>query len=293
MTRPIATFAQRDVVPGDYWVDRERSWFPKYLWFDHCEINFGAMGLMRVRVRDDRLAIVWDAHHVDPDALQSVLAFLERSRPHRRCDLRYLRSGWIEEWYPEVEQAAERIQEIQRNLNVVRLMPGVTINRMPLDHLAKVHPHLRESYIALQHTDPFDWARSELGRAGIVYERDGDSLIYQHVGDRTEVRRMLGDGWWHKARGRRAEDAFSDDEFNRRLNVAYDLARSEGTAIIEEALANVEQAGRRLVVPFSRLTVPLGPNHLAVVVRRRNGPDNTHALSGAAAQGRPAYLEVA
>ena len=288
----LANAVPRAARPFDYWIDGGPSWMPGHAWPDDPTLNYDALGLCRFRVLTDRVSLTWSADKVEPAALESARGFIERLGP-RRCDLHYLRLGWIEESYPCPSMAAERIAEIRGGQNVVLLPAGVSIRRMPLEHLANAHSHLSDTLRALQSAAPEDWASSELGRAGILYRRDGACLRYEHVGTLTEVYRMLGRRWWRDARGRRCEDAFSDPEFNRRLNIAYDLATEEGGPVLEEAVANVEQSGKRMIVPFTRLTIPLDREHLAVVVRRRNGPDTLLASGTPALLARPAYLEVA
>ena len=286
--RPIANLANRQGASADFWVDGD-DWFPGHVWSGAgLDLSYGALGLVRLRVRADRVALLWNSESADPVGLGSALAFLECLGPERRCDLRYVQGAWIDESYPSHLTAIQRVREIQGSLGSVTFLPGVAVNRRPLDQIEDAHPDLQATLQILNTTGVMDWSATPCGRSGIVFERSDNGLIYRHVGDRAQIRRCLGDLWWRSAIGRPVDNAFSDNRFNQSANRSYALAQEEQHPLFETVLANVKVGARRMILPFERLTVPLG-EHLAVMVKFRNGP----ILAGAGERNRPAYLEVA
>jgi hypothetical protein len=286
--RPLVNVAARASAHADFWIDGD-DWFPAHAWAGAgLNLSFSALGLVRLRVRGDRVALLWNARSVDPDGLASALRFLERVAPSRRCDLRYLHGGWIDESYPAHETAIARVREIQQGASQLAFLPGISVQRRPLDELEQAHAALRDSLRILGGSQPMDWAATPTGRTGIVLQRSSEGLVFRHVGDRSEIRRCLGDGWWRSAVGRPVDDGFADGAFNASANRSYAVAEAEGQPLFETVLANVSEGPRRVILPFERLTVPLG-DLLAVIVKFRNGP----ILAGPGERDRPAYLEVA
>lgn len=273
---------------ADYWIDGD-DWIPARYWSGAgLEISFTALGLVRLRVRERRTVLLWDVDAVDPAGLEQALDGLTQISPDRRCELRYLRGGWIDESYPRLATAITRAREIQSSRDVVTLFPGISMTRRPLDDLDRAHPSLLDAFRTLATTSPLDWARSPAGRAGILFDCTPSGLVYRHVGDRSEIRRCLGDSWWRTAVGRPVNDAFVDDEFNCRTNLSYEIARREGQPSYEHVVALVNSRARRVILPFDRLTVPMG-NQLAVIVRFRNGVPS----DGTRQHRLPSFLEVA
>lgn len=285
-----ANIAQRQEFGGDWWIDGDSLWLPAHLWdCKDLSLNYSSLGLVRVRLRQDRVVLLWDIDRVEPSGLESALAFLSRLSPARSCCLRYCKGGWAEEWHDSHFDAVDRIKHLQRSLRTIHLFPGVSIHRQSLGHLSRAHHWLRDTFVASRHLNALDWAKSPLGRTGILFERHGGALIYRHVGADSEIRRVLGETWYRTAVGRPVNDAFTDPEFNRRINATYDLAMKERQPVVEEILANVDAGYRRILLPYSRLTLPVG-EHLIVVVKFYNGlrldePDTAY--------GRSRDLEVA
>lgn len=232
---------------------------------------------IRVTVYPRLVDVHWDVLCVAPEALATLFDWLDRRRHNGRMltALHYRYGGWNNELFESVDQAMRRIAETGRYADTVPFT-GTMRRRLPLDRAFNGRPQTADMMDAWLRLGGRLTAHDLAAMAGLMrrslifrFIANDESFIYAHAGNDSMASRVMGSGWSDKVIGRRAEDCFSDEEYENDVCADYAPVLKCGEARFHHFRAFIRLPGKapgwynyeRLALPW---VAPSGERILAI-----------------------------
>ncbi len=261
---------------GDWWIDDLGKWraaeLPGTGESDAVPIGselreqqtaYRQLGLVKALLTPTTVTFRWDIWNAAPEAIDSVIEFLEIDKQPRRIVLDFFYGGWITETFYVPNAAIRRIRETSLYRSV-ELIDTIFVQEQRLTSIETSSDVIRRGYEYfskaghLFEVDDEKTFKSLYSRALVYSAADGDaSFLRLHVGENAAFARVTNARQSQMARPKSGVAFRPCDRYSKQVSAAYAEVLNKREPRLHHVRALFRKEGNEPVwVPYQRLLLP-------------------------------------
>ena len=261
---------------GDWWIDDLGKWRAAELPATEAEsaVPIGSdlheqqtayrqLGLIKASLTPTTITFRWDVWYAAPEAIESMIEFLEVDKQPRRIDLDFFYGGWNTETYHVADEAVARVKEAALYRSV-ELIDTIFIKEQSMDSIGRSSALIKRGYDYLTKSKCFFESKDEttfssLYRKSLVYTASDieDVFLRLHVGRDSAYARASNARQVDNVLFQSRVAGRPSDRYGKTVSAAYTGVLHKGEPRLHHVRALFRRDGNEPIwAPYQRLLFP-------------------------------------